>query len=272
MAVAILIGLWVYDEISYDKNFSNYTRIARVMQNQTFDGQVETWGSQAMQLGPELRSSYSNYFDHVVIATFPGDHKLTFNNKTITMNGSFAEPAIAEMLTLDMVEGTRKSLIGINGALLSRSAAQALFGDDDPINKMIRVDHDFDATVTGIYEDLPENCSFAGCNVMLSWQIIGPGLEQRTGWGNSWFQCLVQLRENVSLSVASQGIKDAKMKRVLVEDDDARFKPALFLHPMDRWRLYSEFENGVYAGGKIQYIRMLVLIGAFVLLLACIIL
>jgi putative ABC transport system permease protein len=270
MAVAILIGLWVYDEISYDKNFSNYTRIARVMQNQTFDGQVETWGSQAMQLGPELRSSYSNYFDHVVIATFPGDHKLTFNNKTITMNGSFAEPAIAEMLTLDMVEGTRKSLIGINGALLSRSAAQALFGDDDPINKMIRVDHDFDATVTGIYEDLPENCSFAGCNVMLSWQIIGPGLEQRTGWGNSWFQCLVQLRENVSLSVASQGIKDAKMKRVLVEDDDARFKPALFLHPMDRWRLYSEFENGVYAGGKIQYIRMLMLIGAFVLLLACI--
>lgn len=270
MAVAILIGLWVYDEVSYDKNFDNYTRVAQVLQNQTFDGQVETWGSQAMQLGSELRSSYSNYFDHVVIATFPGGHKLTFNNKTITMTGSFAEPAIAEMLTLDMVQGTRKSLNGINGALLSRSAARALFGNEDPINKMIRVDHDFDATVTGIYEDLPENCSFAAYDVMLAWQIIGPDMEQRTGWGNSWFRCLVQLRENVSLSVASEGIRDAKLKRVLTEDDDARFKPALFLHPMNRWRLYSEFENGVYAGGQIQYVRMLLLIGAFVLFLACI--
>lgn len=270
MAIAILIGLWVYDEVSYDKNFDNYTRIAQVLQNQTFDGQVETWGSQAMQLGAELRSNYSNYFDHVVIATFPSGHKLTFNNKTVNMTGSFAEPAIAEMLTLDMVQGTRKSLNGINGALLSRSAALALFGNEDPINKMIRIDHDFDATVTGIYEDLAENSSFAEYDVLLSWQIIGPDLEKRTGWGNSWFRCLVQLRENVSLSVASEGIKDAKLKRVLVEDDDVRFKPALFLHPMNRWRLYSEFENGVYAGGQIQYVRMMLLIGVFVLFLACI--
>ena len=43
MAVAILIGLWVYDEISYDKNLSNYTRIARVMQNPRFQsGDVDT--------------------------------------------------------------------------------------------------------------------------------------------------------------------------------------------------------------------------------------
>jgi putative ABC transport system permease protein len=271
MAIAILIGLWVYDEVSYDTNFKNYGRIAQVLQNQTFDGKIETWGSQAMQLGTELRSNYSNYFDHVIISTFPSSHKLTFNNKTVNMTGSFTEPAIAEMLTLDMVHGTRTGLNDINGAMLSRSAALALFGNEDPINKIIRVDHEFDVTITGIYEDLPENCSFAEYDVLLSWQIIGPGMEQRVGWGNSWFRCLVQVRENVSLSVASEGIKDAKLKRVMQVDDDARFKPALFLHPMSRWRLYSEFENGVYSGGgQIQYVRMLLLIGIFVLFLACI--
>lgn len=271
MAIAILIGLWVYDEVSYDKNFKNYTRIAQVMQNQTFDGKIETWGSQAMQLGAELRSNYSNYFEHVIISTFPGGHKLTYNNKTISMNGSFAEPGIAEMLALDMVQGTRNGLKDINGVMLSRSAAYALFGEEDAVNKIIRVDHEFDVTVTGIYEDLPENCSFAEYDMLLSWQIIGPAMEQRAGWGNSWFRCLVQARENVSLSVASQGIKDAKLKRVQQVDDDARFKPELFLHPMSRWRLYSEFDNGVYSGGgQIQYVRMLFLIAVFVLLLACI--
>jgi ABC-type antimicrobial peptide transport system permease subunit len=271
MVIAILIGLWVYDEVSYDKNFKNYTRIAQVMQNQTFDGKIETWGSQAMQLGVELRSNYSNYFDHVIISTFPSGHKLTVNSKTINMTGSFAEPAIADMLALDMVQGTHTSLKDINGIMLSRSAARALFGEDDPINKIIRVDHEFDVTVTGIYEDLPENCSFAEYDVLLSWQIIGPAMEQRVGWGNSWFRCLVQLRENVSLSVASQGIKDAKLRRVKQVDDDARFKPELFLHPMSRWHLYSEFDNGIYAGGgQIQYVRMLLLVGIFVLFLACI--
>jgi ABC-type antimicrobial peptide transport system permease subunit len=271
MAVAILIGLWVYDEVSYDKNFKNYARIAQVMQNQTFDGKVETWGSQAMQLGTELRSNYSNYFDHVVLSTFPGNHKLTFSNRTVNMTGSFVEPAIAEMLALDMVHGAPTALKDINGAMLSRSAARALFGDEDPINKIILVDHEFDVTVAGIYEDLPENCSFAEHDVLLSWQIIGPAMEQRVGWGNSWFRCLVQVRENVNLSVASEGIRDAKLKRVIEVDDDGRFKPALFLHPMSRWRLYSEFENGVYSGGgQIQYVRMLLLIGVFVLFLACI--
>ena len=72
MTVALLVGLWVYDEISYDHNFDHYSKIARVAQNQEFDGQIETWMSQAMQLGPELRTNYANNFDHVVIGTFAG--------------------------------------------------------------------------------------------------------------------------------------------------------------------------------------------------------
>jgi putative ABC transport system permease protein len=269
-AVAMLIGLWVYDEMSYNQNFEHYNRIARVMQNQTFDGQVNTWSSQAMQLGPELRTNYGNYFERIVTGTFPGDHKLSFGTKTVTVPGSFMEPEIAEMLALHMVHGSRSGLKDVNGAFLSSSAARAVFGDEDPIGKLMRVDLKYDVVVTGVYENLPANCSFSRYGVILSWQIIGPEMEKTVSWGNSWFQCLVQLRENVDLESASRGIRDAKLKRVLVEDDDARFKPELFLHPMSRWRLHSKFENGVYAGGQIQYVRMFVLIGAFVLFLACI--
>ena len=270
MAVAILIGLWVHDEFSTDMHFKNYDRIAQVLQNQTFDGEIKTWGSQAMQLGAELRDNYGNYFERVVIGTFPSEHKITYRDKTITSSGSFVEPELPNMLSLEMVAGTTDGLMGLNGVMLSKSAAHSLFGDSDPINKNVRIDLEFDAVVTGVFNDLPANSSFSDYKAMLSWQIINPAMEKRVGWGNSWFRCLVELREGVDVATASAGIKDAKMKRVREIDDDARFKPALFLHPMSRWRLYSEFENGVSVGGQIEYVRMFSIIGVIVLLLACI--
>jgi putative ABC transport system permease protein len=270
MAVAILIGLWVYDELSYDKNFTNYHRIARVVQNQNFDGQVQTWLGQAMQLGPELRHTYGNNFDHVVVGTSPGDHKLSIDEKSVTKSGCFMEPGLAEMLTLKMLSGTRPGLKELNSLLLSQSTAQALFGDADPIDKMIKVDNQFDVKVTGVYEDLPDNSSFSNLNVILSWQLIAGDLEKRVGWGNSWFQCFVQIAEQSDMHSVSATIIDAKMKNVFKDEGEAKFKPELFLHPMSRWRLHSDFKNGVSVGGGIQYVWMLGVIGSFVLFLACI--
>ena len=60
-------------------------------------------------------------------------------------------------------------------------------------------------------------------------------------------------------------IKDAKLKRV--NPQLAKKKPALFLQPMSKWHLYSEFKNGVNVGGAIQYVWMFGIIGVFVLLL-----
>lgn len=270
MAVAILIGLWVYDEVSYDKNFTNYHRIARVMQNQVFDGQVQTWFSQAMQLGPELRNTYGNNFEHVVICTFPEDHKLAFEEKSVAKSGCFMEPGIAEMLTLKMVSGTHAGLKDQNSILLSQSTAKALFGEEDPMDKIIKVDNRFDVKVTGVYEDLPDNSSFSNLNIILPWQLIAGELENRVQWGNSWFQCFVQIAEQADMHAVSANIKDAKMKKVFADLGEAKFKPELFLHPMGQWRLHSDFKDGVSVGGEIRYVWMLGVIGGFVLFLACI--
>ncbi len=66
-------------------------------------------------------------------------------------------------------------------------------------------------------------------------------------------------------------IKDLKMKDLVrTHNSDARFKPVLFLHPMNNWHLYGDFKNGVNTGGRIQYVWLFGIIGVFVLLLACI--
>jgi putative ABC transport system permease protein len=273
MAVALLIGMWIYNELSYDKYHRNYERIARVMQNQTFSGtDVQTWGSQAMQLGPELRNRYGSNFRHVVMSNFTGNNLLTYGDKRLEQPGNYMEPAVIDMLSLEMIKGNRTALQEMNSIILSAATAKALFGDADPLGKVIKINNKTDVKVTGVYSNLPANCSFANVQFIAPWQLMvkRDNLEQRVTWGNSWFQIFVQIADNTTMEKVSKAIKYSKLKRVLVEDDDARFKPEIFLHPMRKWHLYGDFKNGVNTGGAIQYIWLFGITGAIVLLLACI--
>ncbi|GAB4022604.1 ABC transporter permease [Spirosoma koreense] len=269
MAVAMLIGLWVWNEFAYDQTYANYDRIAKVMQNQTFDGVTDTRSGQAMQLAPELRSSYGNHFKYVVTAEYPGDHLLSLGNQKLTKVGNFMEPGITEMLALTMLKGTRSGLRDANSVLLSESVARSLFGETDPLNKLINIDKKWDVKVTGVYADIPVNSTFANLAFIAPFDLKKKELPEWLGWGNSWFQTFVQIADNSSMETVSMAIKDAKLHKVS-SSDDARFKPELFLLPMPKWHLYSEFRNGVNTGGQIQYVRLFSIIGIFVLLLACI--
>ncbi|MVM33795.1 FtsX-like permease family protein [Spirosoma sp. HMF4905] len=272
MAVAMLIGLWVYDEISFDKSFPNYDRIAQVMQNQTFDGEVQTWSNVAMPLGPELRTTYGNNFTYVVRAGWIGDHLLSLGEKKLTKGGNYMEAEAPDMLSLTMLKGSLSGLQDINSILLSKSVAKAFFGNADPLNKIIRLDNKLDVKITGVYEDLPTNSSFANLSFIAPWELMvkSQGLEQilQNPWGASWFQTFAQVADKADMNTVSALIKHAKRNRVGKEG--ARNNPEIFLQPMRNWHLYSEFKNGITSGGRIQYVWLFGIIGLFVLLLACI--
>lgn len=269
MAVVILISLWLWDELSFNKQYENYDRIARVMQNQTFDGEIQTWLNQAMQLAPELREKYGSNFKYVSAASWINSYNFTYGDKTIGQDGIFMESVAPEMLSLKMLKGTRAGLEDPYSILISASAAEALFGDEDPMNKSLKIDNQDLVEVAGVYEDLPRNSSFNGVSFFGSWELFKKWQPDWVGWGNSWFQTFVQLAENVDMDKASLAIKD--VKRNNIEQSSAEMlNPALFLHPMSKWRLQSKFENGKVVGGRIQYLRLYGIIGFFVLLLACI--
>jgi len=270
MAAAILIGIWLHSELTFNQNFKNYDRIARVMQNQEFNGVVETWGSQAMQLGPELRDYYGSNFKHVVVSAWINSHKLYYNNKSVRFNGTFMEPGATEMLDLKMIRGTRKGLMDPHSIMLSASVAKAVFGDEDPLDRSLRINDKHDVKVTGVYEDIPVNSDFGNLQLIMPFELdVKENLPQWISWGNSWFQCFVQLEDGVDLQTVN--IRDSKMNRIKsLGGDDDRFKPVIFLHPMKDWHLYSRFENGIVVGGAIRNVWMFGTIGFFVLILACI--
>jgi ABC-type antimicrobial peptide transport system permease subunit len=271
MAVAILIGLWMYDELSFDKNFKNHDRIAQVIQNVTNNGEVQTWESVPYPLAEELRKNYGSDFKHIVMAVDWREHVLAFNDKKLKQTGGYFEKEMPEMFSLQIIKGSAK-LDEPASILLSASAAKAFFGNDDPVNKLISIDKHPPVKVNGVYKDLPHNSSLADLNFISTWDYYEHNLDGVSGisdpWRPNFAQLFVQLNEKANFKSTSVKIKDAKLKKVNAQL--AKKKPELFLQPMSNWHLYSKFENGVNAGGAIQYVWMFGIIGVFVLLLACI--
>ena len=269
IAITILIGLWVTDELSFNKHHKHYDDVAIVLQNNSVDGTIETWSSQSYQLGKELRDNYGSYFKYVVMSSFPNSSILEHNEKVLTSTGSFMEADGPVLLDLRMLHGTTAGLTDPSSILLSAATAINFFGKSNPVGEVIRLDDDIDLKVSGVYADIPENSSFRGEFAFIApLDVLVNRGGRNFGWVNNWLQVYVQVEESVDMQEASAAIRDAKLRNV--SDGDKRFNPELFLHPMNRWHLYSSFENGVSSGGRIDYVWLFGSIGAFVLFLACI--
>jgi putative ABC transport system permease protein len=273
MAVAVLIGLWIWDELSFDRYNKNYDHIAMVMQNMNNNGEVFTRSGVPFPLADELRSNYGSDFKYMVMCFgFWQKHILTSGEKKFTNQGGYFEPRAPDLLDLNMLYGNREALAGPDAILLSESVARAYFGNADPVNKILTIDNEQHVKVTGVYQDIPKNSIFAGCDFIAAWQqmYISWGLKDRPNpWRMNAFQLFAQLADHADIDRVSARIRDAKLKKIEPKEA-ASVKPRLFLFPMNRWHLYSDWKNGVNTGGAITYVWLFGTIGLFVLLLACI--
>lgn len=265
MAVAMLIGLWVYEELTFDKYHKNYDRIAQVMQHANYNGKVQSQVSNPAVMGPEIKNKYGSDFKHVLQASWTGGHLLSLGDKHISKVGIFFEPGAPEMLSLEMIHGTRAGLKDPYSILLSESTAIALFGKEDPINKTLKFDRAFDVKVTGVYRDLPDNTSFREIKIMMPWElwlIQNPWAKQMDDpWDSNFSQTFVQIADNADMNKVSAKIKNVKLDNV--GDEEKKYQWSVFLQPMSKWNLYNEFKNGVNTGGNIRYVWLFGIIGVF---------
>jgi putative ABC transport system permease protein len=269
IATAMIIGMWIADELTYDKHLEHYERIAAVLQNNTMDGNVDTNSNQSYQLGEELRTNYGSYFEHVVMS-YPSRSILTLDDKKFAIIGSFMESGAPELFPLEMLEGTRAGIQDPSSILLSKFAADKFFAGQSAVGKILKIDNDTDLKIAGVYKDFPVNSSFYGeldfiapLDVIISRGERNIG-RRNLGWVNNWIQVYVLLEKGVSLEQASIAIRDAKRKYYKQND------PVLFLYGMPRWHTYSNFTNGVNAGGRIEMLWLFGAIGVFIVLLACV--
>ncbi|MBN9382106.1 MAG: ABC transporter permease [Chitinophagaceae bacterium] len=268
MAVTLLIGLWIHEELTFNQYHRNYAGIAQVMQHQHYDDGIRTDKAVPIPLGTALHNDYAADFKQVVLSSWTNPHLLTVGDKGLSRPGNYMEEGAPDMLSLKMVSGSSAGLKDPSSILLSSSVAVSLFGNENAVGKVIRLDGST-LKVTGVYEDLPDNSSFHDLAFIAPWSLYARENQDATNdWNHNSFQLFAQVADGKKMEEVSARIKDVK-SRALGNDGNG-LKPLVFLQPMSRWHLYTEFKDGINTGGAIQYVRMFVIIGVFVLLLACI--
>src|SRR6185437_13810980 len=269
MVIAMLIGLWIWDEISFNDYHKNHNNIAQVIDFQTFNNQTNSSELASIPMAEALRNNYSSDFKHVVLVWQNFVHILSVDDKKISVSGVWTQPELPEMLTLKMDEGSRNALNDLSSILIARSVAKAMFGNADPMNRTVKMDNMMDLKVAGVFEDLPKNSSFYETKIFLPFDkavntFAGWAKDAQNDWNTRFWKLYVQMNDNVDMASVSSKIKNIPTSHV--KDGNEQ----VMLYPMNKWHLYNEFENGKIGDGRIRMVWMFGAIGLFVLLLACI--
>ncbi|MGC4035872.1 MAG: ABC transporter permease [Chitinophagaceae bacterium] len=263
MSVAIMIGLWIYDELSFDKNYKQYDHIAQVLQHQHIGNGMETYDALPLPLARSLRNSNGSDLPQVA-ATVTFEQFVAYNEKVITRTGTFAEPQFMEIFQPEMIAGTKSSLSDPSSILLSESLAKTLFGNENALNKQIKLNNTFVQRVSGVYKDFPENSSFNGSRFIAPVSLLVRNANNDDNWQSSSFKIFALVNEHSNMQYVS-----SKIKNILYENSKDASQPILFLNPMSKWHLY-DFKNGSRVEGRFRFVWLFGIIDVLVILLASI--
>jgi putative ABC transport system permease protein len=268
MAVVMLIGLWIRDELNYNKDFANYERIVQVMLTQTHGNDTRTNESVPQPLAADMRTRYGADFKKVSLASWNSLHIMVVGDKQLSRQGMFVEPDMINILALRTADGRKLVLDDPSSILISQSIAKALFGSEEATGKALKFDDSTVFKVAGVFPDLPFNSAFREVNYFAPWANYEAThywvQHSKSNWAEASFQTFALLQDRADLAQTAAKVKDEMNGHELTD------KPVVLLHPMSNWHLRNNFWNGRNVGGTIVFVWMFGVIGGFVLLLACI--
>ena len=274
MAVALLIGLWIRYQCSFDRFMPGYAQAYQVKYNFSDNGDVKTSPEIAIPLADALKNDIPG-IDRVALAFGPDNYGsnsdiLQVGDKKINPVELTADDDFLRIVQLPLVAGSADNALNErHDIVLTESVARALFGNTDCVGKIITVDSSWSRKVSAVIKDLPPNSSLQ-FGVIVPWRSFNYGWVKTasTHWEHNLFRLYASLKPNVDYAQVAPKI------RGLVE----RYAPATYgmmrqqviMQPMADWHLYNVYKNGVATGGLIDYIWMFGVIGILVLVIACI--
>jgi len=268
IACSILILLWVQNQTSFNKFIPKSDRLFQVWVNSDYNGTINSWNSVPLPTYEAMKNTDANILNSAVLG-WGGNRLLTVGETRVMQRGYFASNEFLEMFEFPMMVGDRSQILDKPASIvISEKLSDLLFKDENPIGELIRLDDASSVKVTGVFKDVPQNSSFQ-FDYVIPWKhresIEEWVLENKNNWGNYSFQVYVELTD-----AASENKVEASIKDLLTENGQDDMPRAFFLHPMLRWRLHSNFENGKEAGGMHEYVTLFSVIALFIIIIACI--
>lgn len=268
MAVALLIGLWVYYHYSYDKFLPDYKQAYRIKRNFNSNGDTLTFNTVSLKLADELRRQIPE-IEYLAETDWMSQHGLVVGDKKLYRGGGSVGSDFLKIFRYPLLYGNPNTVLqDPYSIVLSESLSESLFGKEDPVGKMVRFDNQNDLRVTGILKDIPANSTFRfDYLVPFSYlEAIKRAKRNDEFSDNSWQQ-YVRLKEGANVDLVSAKIRN--IEHTATNDINA-MNSYVILQPLANWHLYSKYVNGKEQEGFMEYIRMFAIIGILVLIIACI--
>lgn len=264
LAVTGLIMIWINFDIGIDQYHENKDRIYEVYNQHPVDGEIWTWNSTPKIMAPTIKKDYpeveriSRYF-------YDNEFLFARNDKRIKSTGTIVDPDFLHMFSFPLLEGNLETVLeDVNSVVITETFAKRLFGNESAVGQVVKVDNEDSFIVTGILKDLPNNTGF-NFEFLIPWAYVHQKGWDDENWGNNSIATYLMLSEGINYESFSNKIKTLREKYDKESPD-----MVTFLYPWTRYWLYSNFENGKEAGGRIDLIRMFGIIALIILIIACI--
>ena len=261
LSSAILVFLWVHDELTFDRFHQNIDNLYRVViQNETSDQIIH----QAVTPGP-LAPALKNEFPEIIKATRCNNFGEWIIKKEDNIykekNVAFVDPDFLDMFSFPIVKDNGSpQLVEPFTMMLSENMAKKYFGDDDLIGKTILFAEKHSMQITGVFKNVPENSS-------LQFDILVPFeyLRERVDidfWRAHTYYSFVQLQPDAPLAAVNTKIRSFLQKYIPEK------KNYVYLQPFGKIHLHSNLSYDMNNRGSIKYVWIFSALAVFILLIA----
>ena len=266
LTCSTFIFLWILDELSYDKYHKDNDRVFKVMESESFsDGTISTDQFSPGALAETLKSEFPEV-EQVSRVAWSEVKLFKFKDKEYYEFGNYADQSIFEVLNLPLAEGDPNNLLpDIQSVAISKKMAIRYFNNKSAIGNIFRINNEFDAKVTAVFETLPIH-STEDFDFIFPFELhLKQANIETPKWDNEgWQITFLKLKEKDMYKQVNEKIKN------LIKQHNKTFNAELFLFPMKDWRLHKSFVNGIQSGGRIKYVISFGLVALFILFIACI--
>lgn len=265
MAAASLIFLVIAYQKSFDQFHEKKDRIYEAWNKAKITGKLHAWNTTPRPLARAMETDLPEV-ECAARVNWPSNFLFSVGDKRIKETGNIVDSNFLRIFTFPLKQGDAQTALNTpSSIIITESLAKKLFGNDDVMGKTVKVNNQHEFNVTGILHDLPYNSRF-NFNYLLPWSYMKTIGNDHSSWGSNSTRTYALLKSNASLHAANEKMKTMKPRY----DKEADADWEMFLYPIERWRLYSKFTDGVENGGMIDTLRIFGIIASFLLLIACI--
>lgn len=271
MASSILILLWVNDEMQMDKFHENGDDIFQLFRNmRQTGGIVNTTFTLPKPAADLIREEYPEV-KSLALRGWLVDTNFQKGEQEFEENGHFVSPEFLSMFSFPLTFGEKSTALAeMNSVVISERMAMRFFGEEwkkDALGASLTIEEEGDVFVTGVFKEPGSNSS-----LQFDWLRPASYFVSKNNWVNDWgngsFGVYITLHDPNDLEAVSDRvlneINDHAVGNNMVGDEQ------LLLHKFEDYYLYSNWENGVISGGRIDYVRMMSIVAFLILLIACI--